>query len=282
MTEKRTDEKTLHSYFTDIAASTPLSRAEESELAVRIQRGDQEARNQLVEANLRFVVEVAKQYQHRGLSLPDLISAGNMGLIKAAARFDSTRGYKFITYAVWWIRQSIQHILIQDTHTVRLPANQLLLLKAISRAVPHRAHAQPNEAEMEGVSVTLDRPVEHIRAAVLMPHTTHSLDDVFSDEEPRHFYDILPDLDQEPTDSETMKAADSQAIRHALSALNEREHYILAHYYGLEDHTPKTLAEVGVLMGLTRERVRQLKERALGKLRHPQYRQTLRELMVDG
>lgn len=280
MTGKRAEEKSLRSYFADIAASKPLSAAEEVALGERILAGDQQARDQLVQANLRFVVEVAKQYRFRGLSLTDLISAGNMGLIRAAERFDPTRGFKFISYAVWWIRQAITQALAEDAYAIRLPAQKVSLIKALARTARKHRYGTTNEADLEAAAGDLEVPVERLREVQQLAQMPRSLDGPTFDGEGGNLYDVLTDADQDPVDAEILREDKSAAISRAMRHLTERERLILRHYFGLEGTPEKTLEEIGLILGLTRERVRQIKMRALGKLRHPSHAPVLRELVM--
>ena len=267
-------EKAVQLYFNDIAdSSKPLSRAREVELSARILQGDMQARDELVQANLRFVIDVAKKYQNRGLSFADLISAGNLGLITAADRFDGSRGFKFISYAVWWIRQSILQSIAENARTVRLPLNKLALLKDISRASREleqggndQGHDDPTEEEIAG---KLNLSVREVREAMLAGRSVRSLDDTFEEDDESSLMNILPDENSEPTDSHVSLRDSREQLDLALSILDEREDRIIRLYYGLGIDKALTLEQIGELMGLTRERIRQLRERALSKIRHP-------------
>ena len=186
-------ESIVDAYCEDLVASQPLSREKEIELAARIQEGDRDARDELVQANLRFVIDVAKHYPHRGLPLPDLISAGNLGLLTAAERFDGTKGYKFITYAVWWIRQSIQQALMEQSHTVRLPLNKVSLLRELSRVSERLRQEGEAEPEAEALSDALDVPVEDILDTLGSARAVRSLDETVDEDEKQSLWDILPD-----------------------------------------------------------------------------------------
>jgi len=275
------EESTLRLYFDDIAASRPLSREREVELSERIRNGDQAARDELVHANLRFVIDVAKAYQNRGMSLADLISAGNVGLLIAADRFDGSKGYKFISYAVWWIRQSILQSIAENARTVRLPLNKLSLLKDINRASRRLGQGREEEPDVEEIAAELDVPAEEILDTMLSARAVRSLDESFQQDDDRTLMSILPDQGQETPDAEVLRAAATEQIQAALAELDERELRIIRLYFGMDGSEPLTLEQIGGLMGLTRERVRQLKERALGKLRHPDRYQALL-LLVDG
>jgi RNA polymerase primary sigma factor len=257
------------SYLSEIAHSKPLSAAEEVELARRIKRGDDEARNRLVEANLRFVVSVAKDYQNRGVPLADLIGAGNMGLITAAERFDEDKGFKFISYAVWWIRQAILQALAEQSRTVRLPLNKIGLLYKISRASRQLRQAQADDPDPEDIARQLEVSVDEVKETLLCGRSVRSLDAAFRAEEDHSLLDVLPDERQESPESQVMRGCLRDQIDLALGGLLGREAQILSLYFGLDGEEPMTLDQIGARFGLTRERVRQIKEKALHRLRHP-------------
>ena len=273
------EENTLRLYFDDIAESRPLSREREVELSARIQEGDMEARDELVQANLRFVIDVAKNYQNRGLSLSDLISAGNVGLLTAAERFDGTKGYKFISYAVWWIKQSILQTIAEHARTVRLPLNKLSLLKDISKASRKLGQGRESEPDVEEIAEELDVPAQEILDTMLSARTVRSLDESFEEDDERSLLNILADNNQETPDSDVITSSARTQLEEVLESLDERELRIIRLYFGLDGTEALTLEQIGGLMGLTRERVRQLKERALGKLRHPTRYQALLALV---
>ena len=259
----------LSSYLGEIARSHPLSSAQEVDLARRIKAGDEAARNRLVEANLRFVVSVAKEYQNRGVPLSDLISSGNMGLITAAERFDEERGFKFISYAVWWIRQAILQTLAEQSRTVRLPLNKIGLLYKISKASRKLMQEQADDPEPEDIAAQLDVTVEEVKETILHGRSVRSLDATFREEKEQSLLDILPDDRQESPEIGVMEGCLRQQIESALGSLMGREAEILRLYFGLEGEKPMTLDQIGVRFCLTRERVRQIKEKALHRLRHP-------------
>ncbi len=267
----------LRLYFDDIVTSKPLSRAKEVELAERIQEGDLQARDKLVQANLRFVIDVAKNYQNRGLSLSDLIGAGNLGLLTAAERFDGTKGYKFISYAVWWIRQSIMQSIAEQARTVRLPLNKLSLLKDITRVSRRLGQGSESEPDVEEIAEELDVAAEEVLDTLLSARSIRSLDESFEDDD-RSLQSILPDTRQDAPDVGVLDEAVRAQIDDLLEVLDERECYIIRLYFGLDGEEPLTLEQIGGLMNLTRERVRQLKERALGKLRDPERYEALLSL----
>ncbi|MCC7263584.1 MAG: RNA polymerase sigma factor RpoD/SigA [Candidatus Latescibacteria bacterium] len=263
------EESTLRLYFDDIAESKPLSREKEVELAARIKEGDIGARDELVQANLRFVIDVAKNYQNRGLSLSDLISAGNLGLLTAAERFDGTKGYKFISYAVWWIKQSILQTIAEHARTVRLPLNKLSLLKDISKVSRRLGQGRESEPDVEEIAAELDVPAEEILDTMLSARTVRSLDEAFEEDDERSLLNILADTSQEAPDTDVLRDSAREQLESVLNSLDDRELRIIRLYFGLDGNEALTLEQIGGLMNLTRERVRQLKERALGKLRHP-------------
>jgi RNA polymerase primary sigma factor len=262
-------EDSLGSYLGEIANSIPLSSSEEVDLARRIKGGDERARNSLVEANLRFVVSVAKEYQNRGVPLVDLISAGNMGLITAAERFDENKGFKFISYAVWWIRQAILQTLAEQSRTVRLPLNKIGLLYKISKASRLLQQERTDDPNPEDIANELDVPVEDVRETMMCGRSVRSLDATFKEEEDHSLLDILPDDRQESPENLVMRGCLRGQIDSALGSLVGREAEILRLYFGLDGEEPMTLDQIGVRFGLTRERVRQIKEKALHRLRHP-------------
>jgi RNA polymerase primary sigma factor len=264
----------LACYLEDIADSTPLSPSQEADLARRIRSGDEAARNQLVEANLRFVVSVAKEYQNRGLTLSELISAGNLGLLTAAERFDETRGYKFISYAVWWIRQSILQTLMEQS-TVRLPVNRLDMLAKISRT--YEALQQDGSApSLEKVADALGYSQEKIEQTLVDNQPIRSLDAPFENGQERCLLDYLCDENQLSPEEEVLRYTLKEDIDSALSGLSRREAEVLRLYFGLTNEPPLTLDQIGAYFKLTRERVRQIKEIALSKLRHPRLYTRLR------
>ena len=275
------EESTLRLYFDDIAESKPLSREREVELAARIQDGDMAARDVLVQANLRFVIDVAKNYQNRGLSLSDLISAGNVGLLTAAERFDGTKGYKFISYAVWGIKQSILQTIAENARTVRLPLNKLSLLKDISKASRRLGQGREGDPDIEEIAADLDVPAEEVLDTMMSARTVRSLDEAFEEDDERSLLNILADGNQETPDADVLRNSARQQLEEVLENLDERELKIIRLYFGLDGSESLTLEQIGGLMGLTRERVRQLKERALGKLRHPARYQVLLSLVDE-
>ncbi|MBQ39490.1 MAG: RNA polymerase subunit sigma [Gemmatimonadaceae bacterium] len=264
----------LSSYLRDIGDSSPLSRAAEGDLARRIRAGDGTARNCLVEANLRFVVSVAKDYQGRGLHLSELISAGNVGLITAAERFDETRGFKFISYAVWWVRQSILQTLMEQS-TVRVPANRLDQLSKITRTV-EMLQKNGESPSLEKVAENLGCSLEDVEQTMVSVQPVRSLDAPFDGGEERCLLDCVWDEEQRSVEDEVFGFSLQEDIDTALSALSAREAKVLRLYYGIGEDKALTLDQIGARFQLTRERVRQIKEIALSKLRHPRFHGRLR------
>ncbi len=262
-------EDSLGSYLGEIASSVPLSSAEEVDLARKIKSGDEHARNRLVEANLRFVVSVAKEYQNRGVPLSDLVSAGNVGLITAAERFDENKGFKFISYAVWWIRQAILQTLAEQSRTVRLPLNKIGLLYKISKASRLLQQERADDPNAEDIAHELEVSVEEVRETLMCGRSVRSLDAAFKEEEDHSLLDVLADDRQESPESLVMRGCLRGQIDSALGSLVGREAKILKLYFGLDGEEPMTLDQIGARFGLTRERVRQIKEKALHRLRHP-------------
>ena len=278
------EDRTLRLYFHDITGLMPLSREREVELAARIQQGDLQARDELVQANLCFVVDVAKHYQNRGLSLADRISAGNVGLITAAERFDGTKGFKFISYAVWWIRQSILQTIGEQVRTVRLPLNRLNLLQNIAKTSWRLGQGREREPDVEEVATELGVPVEEVVNTLLSGRAVVSLDKVFAFEEGdlNGLPNALADPRQELPDVQVLRDSAREQLEGALNNLDERESHILRLYFGLDGEEMLTLAQIGAGLGITRERVRQLKKRALSKLRHPTRYPALRAMVGEG
>jgi len=262
-----THEKGLEVYFRDINRYPLLSREEEVEYARRIHAGDEDALKRLVRANLRFVVSVAKRYTGQGLQLSDLINEGNLGLLKAAGRFDEKRGYRFISYAVWWIRQAIMQALLDKSRTVRLPQNQTALLIKIHRTRQVlQGEGVPNPDSVQ-IAQRLEVAVEDVRHALRSDRTELGLDDHGVDGDERPLRETLPDEGQEPPDYQVLMRGLREDVRRALAVLTPREAEVVVLYFGLSYEEALTLHEIGQRMGLTRERIRQIKERALAKMR---------------
>jgi RNA polymerase primary sigma factor len=261
------DSASLDKYLQDIGKVDLLSVEEEVELAQRIRKGDQEALEKLTKANLRFVVSVAKQYQHQGLSLPDLINEGNLGLMKAAKKFDETRGFKFISYAVWWIRQSILQALAEQSRIVRLPLNQVGAVNKIYRYFAEFQQEFNREPTAKEIADELDISQKKIFQVLKAAGKHMSMDaPLTTDEDSNSLVDIMENEGIDPSDNTLMRESLLKEIERALSTLPEREAIIIKHFFGVNDEE-LSLREIGEKLGLTRERVRQLKERALRKLR---------------
>ena len=259
----------LQRYLEDVSTSCPLSAQEEVTLACRIKKGDLKARAKLVEANLRFVISIARKYQNRGVPLADLISAGNIGLITAADRFDETKGFKFISYAVWWIRQSIQQTLAEHSRVVRLPMNRVDLLRRISQYVKNRQRETSSHPSEEEIAEALGVSVEQIIDTMIKGRRICSLDATFGEDNENSLLKVTPDERQEPPDVLIMKNSLKERLDLALSTLDDREREVIRLYFGLEGAPEMTLEAIGAQFGLTRERIRQIKEKALNKLRNP-------------
>lgn len=256
----------LDKYLQEIGRKELISVDEEVELAQRIRMGDQAARDKLVSANLRFVVSVAKQYQNQGLSLPDLIDEGNFGLIKAAQKFDETRGFKFISYAVWWIRQSILQALAEQSRIVRLPLNQVGSLNKISKAFSRFEQEYERKPSAEELAEVLDVPVEKISDTMKVSNRHVSMDAPFVDGEDNSLLDVLPNNDSPMADSTLNQESLRKEVNRALDQLNPRERDILKMFFGIGCQE-MTLEEIGAKFDLTRERVRQIKEKAIRRLK---------------
>ena len=270
------DAEVLRRYFHDIEDSRPLSREREVELAERINRGDMEARDELVRANLRFVVDVARQYQNRGLTMAELVSAGNMGLMKAADRFDGERGFKFISYAVWWIRQSIMQTLTDQTRTVRVPVTRQNMMRDITRAT-HHLGGDYRDVTVAEIAESLGVAESEVLETMLKGRPETSLDRTFEEGEDRNLLSTIPDESIALADDAVSEGDCRAQIENVLATLEDRERYIVRCYYGLDGEEPLTLEQIGGSMSLTRERVRQLKERALGRMRDPERYQLLEQ-----
>ncbi|HUQ19230.1 MAG TPA: RNA polymerase sigma factor RpoD/SigA [Gemmatimonadaceae bacterium] len=273
------DEGSLDQYLRDISIYPLITREEEVTLAQRIRLKDQEALDKLVRSNLRFVVSVAKKYQNQGVSLSDLINEGNLGLIRAAHKFDETKGIKFISYAVWWIRQSILQALAEQSRIVRVPLNRAGALHRIGKRAStllQELGRQPTHLEIaEGLDIT----EEEVAKTMLISQVHLSLDAPMTPGEDNRLLDYLPDTTNRTPDEQTFEKALSEAIEESLAGLKERESKILRLYFGLDGEDPMTLEDIGTLLGITRERVRQIKEKALLKLRHNSRRRALESFL---
>lgn len=258
----------LDKYLSEIAKEPLLTPEDEIELAIKIRNGDTSALERLIKSNLRFVVSVAKQYQNQGLSLGDLINEGNVGLMKAARRFDETRGFKFISYAVWWIRQSILQALAEQSRIVRLPLNRVGTLNRIGKAYSHLEQEFEREPSPEELANALEMDIDELSDAMKMTGKPMSMDAPFNQNEENSLHDVLVNDDLPSPDDVLMTESLKEEIKRALNILNEREKEVLKLYFGIDCDQPLTLEEIGEKFNLTRERVRQIKEKAIRKLRH--------------
>ncbi len=274
------ESQSLEKYLQEIGKVEMVSAEEEVELAMRIKKGDLKALDRLTKANLRFVVSVAKQYQNQGLSLPDLINEGNLGLIKAAQRFDETRGFKFISYAVWWIRQSIMQALAEQSRIVRLPLNKVGLTNRINKAFQKLEQQYEREPSMEELSEFLEIDIEEISASLSMNSRHLSVDSPLADGEESTLVDVLANPNADLAD-EKIGHIDSmrQEIDRSLNALTDRQQEVLRLFFGIGVDHPISLEDIGERFGLTRERVRQIKDKAITKLRTTSRSKTLKTYM---
>lgn len=262
------ESQSLDKYLQDISKVELLTPEQEIELAIRIKKGDQQAMEILTKANLRFVVSVAKQYQNQGLSLGDLINEGNVGLIKAAKRFDETRGFKFISYAVWWIRQSILQALAEQSRIVRLPLNRIGALNRIGKAYSTLKQEFEREPSAEEIANELEMDIDEISDTMKLSGKHVSMDAPFASDEENSLLDVLENVQQPSPDNHLISESLKVEIRNALADLPEREAEVLRLYFGIDVDYAMTLEEIGEKFNLTRERVRQIKEKAIRKLRH--------------
>ncbi len=262
--------KLLNQYFNEISKFDLLTSEEELELAVKIRKGDENARNKLIKANLRFVISVANQYQNRGLSLSDLINEGNLGLIRATKSFDLTRGFKFISYAVWWIRQSITQAIIDNSRIVHLPLNVVGNQIKINRASRDFETEYDRKPTNEELSKLLGLSITSISNALKVSASDFSIDSPLKNEDgyKKTMLDVLPDNNQPSPDDELTKLSLSEDIEYMLSILTDREAEIIMMIFGIGKEKKSTLEEIGEHFNLTRERIRQIKEKALKKLRN--------------
>ncbi|GIZ15020.1 sigma-70 family RNA polymerase sigma factor [Capnocytophaga catalasegens] len=258
----------LDKYLQEIGKVDLISADEEVELAQRIKSGDKIALERLTKANLRFVVSVAKQYQNQGLTLPDLINEGNLGLIKAAQRFDETRGFKFISYAVWWIRQSILQALAEQSRIVRLPLNKIGSINKINKMYAYLEQAHERVPSAEEIARELDMSVNDVKESMKNSGRHISMDAPLVEGEDSNLYDVLRSGESPNPDKELMHESLKTEIERALETLTPREADVIRLYFGLNGQHPLTLEEIGETFDLTRERVRQIKEKAIRRLKH--------------
>lgn len=265
----------LEKYLQEIGHQDLLTADEEVELAQQIKKGDRKALERLTKANLRFVVSVAKQYQNKGLSLPDLINEGNLGLIKAAERYDETRGFKFISYAVWWIRQSILQAIAEQSRIVRLPLNQVGSVNRIARELNKFEQENERKPSVEEMADRIDLPEEKISEAMKINTHHVSMDAPFADGEDNSLLDFLPNTDSPSTDNVLDQESLRTEIGRVLDVLNDREQKVIKAFFGI-GMQEMTLEEIGDKYNLTRERVRQIKEKAIRRLRYNTKSKTLK------
>ena len=261
-------EQALYRYLAEMSKYPLINAEEEVRLARLIKQGDQNALDQLVKANLRFVVSVARQYQNYGLPLLDMINEGNMGLMRAAKKFDETRGYKFISYAVWWIRQAIIQSIANQSRTVRVPVNRSEELRRIKQASKQLQHELGRKPDIDEIADQMDISVEEINEALSSFSHCISLDVPFNHDDDRSLLDLLPDEMQTAPDESTMLQFLKSDVGKVLDTLPDREAEVIRLYFGVGAERAHTLEEIGIRFGLTRERIRQIKERALQRLRH--------------
>ena len=261
------DAGTLEKYLQDIAKERLVTPEEEVELAQRIKEGDQAALDRLVKANLRFVVSVAKQYQNQGLSLQDLITEGNMGLIKAAQRFDETRGFKFISYAVWWIRQSILQAVAEQARIIRLPMNQVGAISRLKKTAALLEQEYQRKPSTEELAKEMDLPEAKVESLMGMNMRQISTDAPLDDEEDANFLDVYVEQDSVGTDDAVALESDNNAIQKSLNNLSEKERQVINMYFGIGTHREYSLDEIAMNLGISRERTRQIRDRALKRLK---------------
>src|SRR5579859_6552748 len=262
------EEGSLDQYLREISLYPLINREEETRLAIMIRQSDEEALDKLVRSNLRFVVSVAKKYQNQGVSLSDLINEGNLGLIRAAHKFDETKGIKFISYAVWWIRQAILQALAEQSRIVRVPLNRAGTLHRIGKRASSLLQELGREPTNEEIAEGMDITEEEVAKTMSISQTHLSLDAPLSPGEDNKLLDYLPDTQNPGPDDEIFEHALTESVEKVLGTLKDREALILRLYFGLETPEPLTLEEIGARLGITRERVRQIKEKALARLRH--------------
>jgi len=262
------DTPSLDKYLHEIGKEGLVNAEEEVELARRIKKGDQGALNKLIKANLRFVVSVSKQYQNQGLGLPDLINEGNLGLIKAAQRFDETRGFKFISYAVWWIRQSILQALAEQARIVRLPLNKIGSINKINRTFSDLEQKFEREPSVQEIAQVLEMAPEEVKESLKSSGRHVSMDAPITQDDEGNLYDVMLSPDAPPPDKGLLTDSLRKEIERALATLTYREANVVRLYFGLNGKHPHTLEEIGEEFSLTRERVRQIKEKAIKRLKN--------------
>lgn len=261
----------LDKYLQEISKEELLTADEEVALAKKIKEGDKMALEKLIKANLRFVVSVSKQYQNQGLQLPDLINEGNIGLVRAAQRFDETRGFKFISYAVWWIRQSILQGIAEKSRTVRLPLNKIGILNKLNKIFSELEQNFQREPTAEELALFSDLKLSEVEQALIHKTRTRSMDEAFNsnEDDSGNMYDVMEDMNESATtDSHLINESRKREIERCLSTLRGKEADIVRYYFGLSGQAEMTLEEIGERFGLTRERVRQIKDQAIRRLKH--------------
>ena len=262
------EDATLYKYLHEIGNEIRVTKDQEAELTREIRKGSKKALDTLVKANLLFVVNVAKGYQNQGMSLSDLINEGNIGLIKAAKRFDETKGFKFISYAVWWIRQAILSALAEQSRIIRLPLNKVSSLYSIGKTSKNLEQEFGREPTSDEIADELGVSMHEVANTINISSRHLSLDTSFSDDEGTNLFDVIYDKDQPSPEFEVMEKSLKFEVEQALSSLTEREVEVISLYYGINNDTPITLDEIGKKLNITRERVRQIKEKALRRLRY--------------
>jgi len=260
------DSSSLEKYLQDVGKEQMISAEEEVELAQRIKKGDRQALERLTKANLRFVISVAKQYQFQGLSLPDLINEGNLGLIKAAERFDETKGFKFISYAVWWIRQSILQAIAEQSRVVRLPLNKVGSLNKIHKAYSTLEQQFDRSPTADELAIYVDLPKDKVEDTLQLSGKPLSVDAPFAEGEEGSLLDVMENTDSPTADSNLLDESLTKEVERTLSILPDKEKLVIKYYYGIGG-TELSLEEIGEELNLTRERVRQIKEKAIRRLR---------------
>ena len=261
------DAGTLDNYLQDIAKERLLTPEEEVELAQKIRLGDQRALDQLVRSNLRFVVSVAKQYQNQGLSLQDLITEGNMGLIKAARRFDETRGFKFISYAVWWIRQSILQAVAEQARIIRLPLNQVGAISKLKKTAAMLEQEYNRKPSTEEIAREMDLPESKVQSLLGMNMRQISTDAPLDDDDDGNFLDVYVEQDSVATDEAVENESNQNAVKRSLNSLSDKERVVIDMYYGIDRPREYSLDEIAMELGISRERTRQIRDRALKRLK---------------